>query len=312
MNQAYRIYPLLAVIALLITACGSSADSKDSHGTASRQAVPDGIELPLPQIPASLTSPEERADYLALHFWDAMDWRDTGKALDTVFVEQNFANYLSGLPYTTEDGLHEAVKSLLDKVKSAGTPQLDFLYGVAEKYLYQQDSPMRDERLFLTFVDWAIDTGYHKERAQERHADIMRNRPGTPATDFTFELRDGGKSSLAAMRGTPILLMFYEPDCENCLEAEQKLKASAPFREAIVSGELQMLAVYVGEDRTLWLRHAASLPKDWTIGIDSDMMIDDNELYHIGATPSFYLIDAEGTVVLKDADHAQAARTLLL
>lgn len=310
MKKLYQIFPLLAAMALLMASCGSSGDRKGDQGSASAQALPDGLELPLPQIPASLNTPEERADYLAMHFWDAMDWRDNGKALDTVFVEQNFANFLSGLPYTTEKGLQEAVKSLLDKAKAAGAPQLDFLYAVAEKYLYQQDSPMRDERIFLPFVDWAIATGYHTERAHERHAEIMRNRPGTPATDFTFELRGGGKSSLAAMQGTPVLLMFYEPDCDNCRQAEQKLKASATFRETLASGQLQMLAIYVGEDRDLWTGHAAALPQDWTIGIDSDMIIDDNDLYHIGATPSFYLIDDLGTVILKDADLAEVAYRL--
>ena len=69
---------------------------------------------------------------------------------------------------------------------------------------------------------------------------------------------------------------------------------------AIAAGELQMLAVYVGEDRKLWQEHAATLPQEWLVGIDAGRAVDRRELYNIGLTPSFYLIDAEGRVQIKD------------
>ena len=69
---------------------------------------------------------------------------------------------------------------------------------------------------------------------------------------------------------------------------------------AIAAGELQMLAVYVGEDRKLWQEHAATLPQEWLVGIDAERAMDRRELYNIGLTPSFYLIDAEGRVQIKD------------
>lgn len=69
---------------------------------------------------------------------------------------------------------------------------------------------------------------------------------------------------------------------------------------AIAAGELQMLAVYVGEDRKLWQEHAATLPQEWLVGIDAERVVDRRELYNIGLTPSFYLIDAEGRVQIKD------------
>ena len=69
---------------------------------------------------------------------------------------------------------------------------------------------------------------------------------------------------------------------------------------AIAAGELQMLAVYVGEDRKLWQEHAATLPQEWLVGIDAERAVDRRELYNIGLTPSFYLIDAQGRVQTKD------------
>lgn len=39
-------------------------------------------ELPLPAVPAEMTVPADRAGYILLHFWDAMDFDDAGRSLD--------------------------------------------------------------------------------------------------------------------------------------------------------------------------------------------------------------------------------------
>lgn len=293
----------ILILAGLVAACGNSRKAAP-QGTATESAVSATApvtELPIPVLPDNLTSPEERADYMALHFWDAMKWGDAAMALDSAFMEQNFANYVTILPYATPAGRDEAVGSLLSAARLAGENRLDFIYDVAVRYLYDHESPMHDEELFLTFVDWAEANGYYPEVAAERRADIMKNRRGSEAADFEFELRDGSRSRLSDLRGTPVLLMFYEPDCENCLAAEKELAASPRLAQAVADGSLKMLAVYIGNDRALWSSHAATLPEGWTVGIDTAKRIDRDALYNIGATPSFYLIDPAGAVLLKDA-----------
>ena len=238
--------------------------------------------------------------FVVAHFWDGMDFTDRRRALDSAFVEQNFANFASVLPYATPTGREDGVALLLDAARKAGEEQIDFLYAVAVNYLYNPESPMYNQETFLPFADWAIARGYYADVAQERRADIMKNRVGSVAADFAFELRGGGRSALKALRGTPVLLMFYEPDCSQCHEAERALRGVPELGRAIAEGELQMLAVYVGEDRKLWEEHAATLPQEWLVGIDAERAVDRRELYNIGLTPSFYLLDAEGRVQLKD------------
>lgn len=298
-TAAYIIY--IAAILFFAAGCGPSGNDKEKRDKKAQQESAASVELPLPVIPAKLTSPEERADYLAMHFWDAMDWQDRSIALDSAFIEQNFANYLSGLPYTTDAGLNKAVSALLDRVRDAGSKQLDFFYDVATRYLYKQDSPLRYERAFLAFADWAIAADYNADRAKYHKSDILHNAPGSEAPDFSYELSAGGKSTLHSLRGCPLLLMFYEPDCDQCAEAERVLSHSEDLRNAINAGQLKVLAVYVGDKRELWKKHAGSLPADWIVGIDREKRIDEDELYNIRATPSFYLIDPAGKIVLKDA-----------
>lgn len=311
-----RIFVFALAAGLGLVACGHSKGESEAAATSGSEAsatvegngetgkngaaVEVVEELPLPVVPETLREPSERADFVVAHFWDGMDFTDRGRALDSAFVEQNFANFASVLPYATATGREDGVGLVLDAARKAGEEQIDFLYAVAVNYLYNPESPMYNQEMFLPFADWAIARGYYADVAQDRRADIMKNRVGTMAADFAFELRGGGRSALKALRGTPVLLMFYEPDCSQCHEAEAALRGVPELGRAIAAGELQMLAVYVGDDRKLWQEHAATLPQEWLVGIDADRTVDRRELYNIGLTPSLYLIDADGRVQLKD------------
>lgn len=311
--ETMRIFVFALAAGLCLVACGHSKGESEAAGASVSEVSAavqsngenrkngDAVEeLPLPAVPETLREPSERADFLVAHFWDGMDFSVRSRALDSAFVEQNFANFASVLPYATAAGREDGVRLLLDAARKAGEEQIDFLYAVAVNYLYNPESPMYNQEMFLPFADWAIDRGYYADVAQERRADIMKNRVGTVAADFAFELRGGGRSALKALRGTPVMLMFYEPDCSQCHEAEEALRGVSELGRAIAAGELQVLAVYVGENRKLWQEHAATLPQEWLVGIDADRMVDRRELYNIGLTPSFYLLDAEGRVQMKD------------
>lgn len=300
MKAAVSLVIMLAVCLPAVCGCARGSDSGVVTAAGKDSAGP---ELPMPEVPSTLQSAVDRADYLAVHFWDAMDWSNPRQALDTLFMEQNFSNFIAVLPYASQNGRNRAVTRLMQSARDAGESRIDFLYGVVEKYLWQSDSPMRSEELFLPFVEWALAEGYKPELAAARRSDILKNRPGSEAADFGFETRGGSRSSLRSLRGKPVMLMFYEPDCDRCLEEERVMMAHPGLRRAIADGQLRLLAVYIGDDRDAWKSHAETLPGEWIVGIDAAMEIDNRDLYSIGSTPSFYLIDGNGHVAVKDAPH---------
>lgn len=262
--------------------------------------VTDRGDLPLPSLPASLTDPEERADYLAAHFWDALDFSDTIRSLDTAFIEQNFANYSTVLALAP--GRDTAVGNLLGRIRAASPAAYGLFVYVAEKYLYEPDSPVFDEQSYLPFARYAAGQGGDEAVvAQARCEEILKNAPGTVAPDFAFETPGGKRRLLDPKASAPLLLMFYEPDCDRCRSAMGAIASDPAIAEAISSGMLRFTAVYLGTDRTLWAEHAAQLPQEWTAGIEPTGRVDDDELYIIRATPSFYLIGADGRIILKDA-----------
>ena len=86
-------------------------------------------------------------------------------------------------------------------------------------------------------------------------------RVGTPAADFSFEIRDG----------RPMLLLFYDPDCDHCMQTIAELSGSELLNGAVARGDLVVVAVYAGfdgSDRAAWLRTLNRLPSVWTVDFD--------------------------------------------
>ena len=302
----------LGAVLLLASSCGKSASQGgDSRLQATTSIDADGT-LTLPSMPDSIKDPTGRADYLAAHFWDSLDFADTAHSLDTAFMEQNFANYSTVLPLTSEQGRTKAVSAVLDRARAASAASYELMAAIAEKYLYEPDSPMFDEEAYLPFADYAVGLGDEMSAAAEgRRDDILKNRPGTPAPDFVFMTTDAKRRRLSESDPlTNTLLIFYEPDCDKCHEAMTLLAGSQMLQGAVAQGTLRVVAVYPGDNRKVWAEHAATLPSNWIVGIDPTGSIDNDELYLIRATPTFYLIGADGKIILKDASLQRLAYTL--
>lgn len=291
------------VITLLASVSCSNSRATDGAGrgdgaTIAAETTPQ--ELPLPAVPDTLRSVEERAAYVVEHYWDAMDFTDRRLSLDTAFIEQNFANFISILPVAPEAVADSAVRKLLDR--SAVDPEaLALITATAETYLDHPNSPMRDEETYILFLRNIIAsprlTDDEKLRPRHRLEEALKNRPGTAATDFSILLRDGSTSTLSKLlsRADATLLIFYDPDCDHCKQIIGQI-AEVSFPAGV-----QVLAVDAEDDRDLWQQTAATLPAGWQVGFATTPILD-RELYTLPASPTLYVISSEGTVIMKDAN----------
>lgn len=300
---------LVSALALTLSACGGG---KRGGGSDSGATVSAGVrELPMPVVPDSLVTPEERAGYAVCHFWDAMDFADTAMATDTALVEQSFSNFISLLPYAEPVNRRLAVTALLDRAAGGGAGAYNLVLSTAEHYLWDAESPFCSEDLYLPFVDYMLERNPDDPVAGDRHDLIMKNRPGSTAPDFTVGGRNGAQIRLHDhAAGVATLLMFYEPDCDRCHDAFASMTADPAIADAIAAGRLRVLAVYVGDDTAAWAEHAATLPAAWQVAIDAASAIDDRDLYTIRATPAFYLVSPANTILLKDAPLPQIQAAL--
>lgn len=301
------------LLCTMCVACGGGA--KGSARAARTTGIDNGAawqspetedfveELPLPQLPDSLREPSARAGFIVEHFWDAMNFCDTLRSHSVDFLEQNFANFISVFPYAELSARERAVGTLLASAE-ADKEAYVLLSEVAEKYLYDPNSPMLNEDFYAIFVDRFLQTPvldqYEKIRFGYQRDALRKNRAGTKAANFAYIDRNGARSTLhSTPSGELLLVIFYDPDCGHCKEIMETLMQSARMSQMVAAGELSVLAIYSGEMRELWEETNGQLPSEWMVGYDTTD-IEEKGLYIFRAMPTLYLLDRNKEVVAKD------------
>ena len=261
-------------------------------------------ELPLPQVPATLREPAARAAYIIEHFWDAMDFADRTLSMDDAFMEQAFSNFISVFPYAGDDARRRAVRSVMTAAHDADREAYMKLVEVAEKYLWETESPLFSEEFYTPFLEHIAASSpaddYSTLRYRYQLEAVRKNRPGELAADFAYVDRSGRSRML---RKTPVrnrlLVIFYDPDCDHCHDVMASLRDDAVLSQAVADGSLTVLALSVGDNRAQWERTAAQLPEQWLAGfVTSDIL--GTQRYVMRSMPTLYLLDADKRVLLKE------------
>lgn len=263
-----------------------------------------------PQVPTTIVAPEARRDYLLLNYWNNFDFRDTTLIANAEITEQAFANFMQLSEYTTK--WEEAVCKML---KASEQDSLMFTYfrGLAEKYMYNPNSPMRNEELYIPVLEYIIRSesinDAEKIRPRYQLEMLRKNRVGDIATDFSFELFNGKRGKLSEINAEYTLLFFNDPDCHDCQRVKSYINNSQVITEMYRKGQskktrtLQILAVYPGMAVELWRK--ANYPEIMMNSYDPTFRVMIEELYDLKAFPSLYLLDKNKRVLMKDA-HIEA------
>lgn len=261
MKELNKIFAVLALV-LCSAACGQ------------RRSENVVRSFPNMQIPAIVTS---QAEWLAVHFWDGFlaDTAGKGYRSDSLHVlgvtkaefEQEFSNFV----YICENignraDAFEAVRAYARRL--AAVPGA---MKVAELYLYDPDSPMRDEDLWGEMV--AVSNPSDPLVAQCR-----LNPVGSRATDFVYYDEHGRTCSLYGVQGADfIIVLFGNIECHACKDIKAAFESDGLLQELLESGEVVLVNIPVDDDLSDW-----------------------EDIYHIRAIPSTYLLDGNQTVLMKD------------
>lgn len=266
-------------------------------------------ELQLPSVPDSLRTPARRADFIVEHFWDAMDWRDTLLTRDEPWMEQNFVNFASLFPHASREVVNGAVAGVLDGAACDATAYR-MLLGIADRYLYEPESPMHDEESYIAVLEAVLADSVLDPVVATRYSyqlrEALRNRLGTRAADFPMTLA-GTRSGDTTLYGLldeadETLVIFYDPECDHCIEVISALAASASVARRIASGNLAVVAVYFEGEPSQLPALGKIVPGDWVSAYTPGNPVEENELYAVRRLPSLYLIGRDGIVSGKDID----------
>ena len=309
------------ITVLLLFACGP-------RGGKTTAPAPSVRDFPQAEVPAMYTDATDRVSWAAGHFWDRFTDTSAVYACDSVTVNGvpadavesqmgMFATLLEQLPLD-EGG--KAVARLYDRVdaferKYPETNVFEELCRLTKRYLYDPNSPVRNEDLYLSFVEKLgqsdlIDNGYRM--GYEWDARMCRlNRVGTPAADFSFTDTRGRIRTLYGVKAEYTVLIFGNPGCSACQEIMDAMASTPEIASLIDEGRLQVVDIYIDQEIDAWKAHIPEYPAAWINGYDHNYTIRTDLLYNVRGIPSIYLLDRDKTVLMKDAVQEKVLTALM-
>ncbi len=305
-----RRIALIAVVALVLASCG---------GRSAKKASPQPEPRPFPEVsvPSVYTDQAEILDYLAAHYWDAYLAGEGKTGKETILgvgkedVERHMAAYVDLLDHLPLEAAQKSVGALFRAIdaKQDSMPEdslfyLRFSENVA-RYLYDPNSPYRNEDLFLPFVQGLAASHNTREDLRAGYEYQARmcaiNRHGEVAPDFRIKDARGRIRNLHGVKAEYILLFFSNPGCDACKSIIDDL-TSRPYLDAfIAAGTLAVVNVYIDEDISAWKAYEPVYPRNWVTGYEFAGIIREEQIYDVRAIPSLYLLDREYRIVMKDA-----------
>lgn len=288
-----NISTIILVSFLSIVAC--------KNGQKAQETAPP--KLRMVDIPTIYSTQETRESYVANHFWDVMNFADSSYLKDKQAIEVHFFSYISNLRNFPITLSQESLEKFTASVLNATPPLKEYFLETIENSLYHPNSPLRNEGLYIIVLKTIIANESFdpilKERYKEQLQMALKNNIGDLSNDFKFTTIDGKHGSLHTLPRKNTLVMFYEPDCPAC-EASLEYFANNSVIE-LASKSFNMLAVYTGDNIAEWKKSAQKFKPYWIVAHDNEMIITLERLYDRRPSPSFYLLDKENRVVLKDA-----------
>lgn len=303
---------LLSASLLILAGCGGNKKAEQFAA------------LPFPDInpPAMMDSPQDRAEYLVLHWWDGITDPSRSYPCDTVLVsgvkkgdvEQKMANWTGMLSMVEMSVAGKAVERLYERAaacesKDTASNVFETFTGLVDKYLYDPNSPLRNEDFYAFYASRLSKSSLVEDAMKEKYARDVRlaslNRVGTKASDFRFSDKYGRILNLYGIKADLTLLFFSNPGCTACKDIIDVLNNDEVISRLIEDGTMAVLNIYIDEDLDAWRSYMPIYPEKWYNGFDPDLVIRGETLYNVRAIPSLYLLDKDKKVIMKDAPEAR-------
>lgn len=306
-------YSLIILCAALAVGC--KVGGTGNKGTA-EAFVPRAFP-PMPEPPSMISQPQEKTEYVISNYWN--DFLAAAYPCDTNIVngvpaeevEKAFGTYVTIMERACpiEFG-RKAMAAFFDKVEkfeSADTSSnvFEFFGKMVSKYLYDPNSPVRNEDLYLPYVSRMAVSDFVEPDMRPSYDQEAKmcslNMIGTPAADFTFTDLSGRRHTLYGIEAGTTLLFFTNPGCPACKDIITGLTSSERIAGLVSAGRLAVVNVYIDDELDKWREYASDYPREWYNGYDQSYLIRSDITYNVRAIPSLYVLDSEKKVLMKDA-----------
>ncbi|MDE5471717.1 DUF5106 domain-containing protein [Elizabethkingia meningoseptica] len=239
------------------------------------------------------------------NYWDNYNFSDTEAIKNRAVSEQALVDFIALFPNADKEQVSKSIKAMLEKA-SVNREVFDFFKDQYEKYLYNANSPLRNDVYYVPVLEYLVSTPHLNDTEKIRYKMLLelvdKNMPGSVATNFEFVDVSGTNQSLHKVKGLNKLLIFYDPECSHCAQTIQEMKQDSRISTLVDNGKLQVIAICPVGELNVWQAYQKNIPNKWINGFDKKGDVTRKRLYDIKAFPTIFLIDGNNKVVLKDVD----------
>lgn len=255
--------------------------------------------FPYPEIPDSLTSFYDRADFLVSHFWEKCDMKKALKSPER--LDSAFRSYISFMPHASADTVYSSINQLYTSINN----NVDAILAVgqmAENALYSDNAEYWSDELYLKFLEPIILNkkvpAADRARYEHQYSILSKSMEGMIAPAAEYTTRHGAKHNINSQLAEFVILFFNDPECEDCSMIKLRLDADAKTNMLIAAGRLKIVAISITEPSEQWKTMVKDYPFEWEIGASPEI----DSIYDIRNTPSIYLLDKNHRIVAKNVN----------
>lgn len=302
----FKILPIAAL--LLFGASGVKA-----------QVVNDSTELldpgvmyvdPLfeyPVAPEELSEFRDKCDWLVTNFWNPLDVKNK-QAVDQAKLNHAFQVYATTAQFADKAKVTAGIDKVMKSLQK--NPMLLFQFTkAAEECIYGPRAEIWIDELYLRILDSALANkkfpASRRARYELQQKQLTNSMIGNPPPSFVFTRPNGEEAKYFTM-STPTIIIFGDPDCDDCRIAKLRMQSNVSFSKAVADGKVNVLFILPDPDEG-WKDRFKDFPKGWTVGASESV----SDLFDIREIPEVYVVDSEGKIAAKHISIIQSMLTAL-
>lgn len=249
--------------------------------------------IKLPNVPDSLTSAQQRAEYLLHHF------RGSIPNDSALFTDPEMMQVFVHTASYCRDSLAKIEYRRLLHLSFSNPDYYSSLMYHLDYIMGDPASEYRNDLLMETLLEDVIESTLpddYKIWPRAKLQEVKRNRIGSKCANIEITTTSGDKIDLYGYADKRLLLVFASSTCPDCHRLLKTLPEDKPFNDFIRSSKLQIVTIYIDGK----IPQDLSFPSDWIVGVDTKRRILDAGAYSAHHLPSFYIIDSGGVVEAKE------------
>ncbi len=260
-----------------------------------------------PVAPEELTEFRDKCNWLAENFWNPLDLK-TKDAVDQAKLNHAFKVYATTCQYADKDKVTIAVDKLMKNIQKNPTLLVQ-MTKAAEETIYGPRAEFWIDELYARILSSALMSKKFPEGRRAKYSQQLKQLQNTmlgsvPAR-FDFVRANGEPAQYFAM-STPTIMIFGDPDCDECRMGKLKMQSNVEFSKAVTDGKINVLFI-IPDPEDGWQKKVSDFPSNWSVGASDTV----GDIYDLREVPEVYVIDSEGKIANKHIGVVSAMNSAL-